>query len=77
MFATTLAAGWCIASSSLKEKGLPLFNKITKPSRIYSSLSKMMSTYVVSLTKRYTTPRIIPSFHRGKIKKRYSVVIVP
>lgn len=35
-----------------------------------------MSTYVrlVDQTIRYTTPRIIPSFHRGKLKekKRYS-----
>lgn len=34
-----------------------------------------MSTYVrlVDQTIRYTTPRIIPSFHRSKIKKkRYS-----
>lgn len=35
-----------------------------------------MSTYVrlVDQTIRYTTPRIIPSFHRGEIKKkkRYS-----
>lgn len=33
-----------------------------------------MSTYVrlVDQTIRYTTPRIIPSFHKKKKKKRYS-----
>lgn len=38
-----------------------------------------MSTYVrlVDQTIRYTTPRIIPSFHKKKKKKRKDIVIVP
>lgn len=36
-----------------------------------------MSTYVrlVDQTIRYTTPRIIPSFHKKKKKKRKDIVI--
>lgn len=57
--------------------GSPLFHFI----RFIGSSSKehihgAMSTYVrlVDQTIRYTTPRIIPSFYRGEIKKkkRYS-----